>query len=58
MLHSGFFIYGVGVAWGVPVGWGTAVGVTTASQDSVVWHLEHCPRPWSAGRAWHALQSV
>lgn len=48
---------GTGVLVKVGTGVGVAVGII---QVSVLWHLEHCPREWLAGRseAWQDLQLV
>jgi len=42
---------GVEVRVGSEVGVGHGVGVSGMSQVSTVWHIEHCPRGWSAGRS-------
>jgi len=52
---------GVGVGEGVGVGvggMGVGVGVSGTLQLWVVWHWEHWPRSWLAGRMpeWQALQ--
>jgi hypothetical protein len=49
-----------GVSDDVGVSVSVGVGVSGTVQPSVVWHLEHWPRGWLAGRSWEwqALQFV